>query len=80
MPSPTLSKVQEMSNGFTSQAGQDHADGEKSPVKAKFKKSGARGIGKNDEHDEEEEIGVHMWEKCGKLVMEVPWFRTEGQA
>ncbi|KAK3168831.1 hypothetical protein OEA41_005279 [Lepraria neglecta] len=26
--------------------------------------------------EEEEEIGVHMWEKGGKLVMEVPWFKT----
>ena len=26
---------------------------------------------------EEEEIGVHMWENRGKLVMEVPWFKTK---
>ena len=43
MPSLTLSKVQGTSNGFASQACQDHADGEKSPVKAKFKKSRYKG-------------------------------------
>ena len=36
----------------------------------------------HDEEDEEEEIGVHMWEnRKGSLVMEVPWFksRVEGE-
>ena len=50
-------------------------------MKAKVKKHGGKGAGGNtddDDDDEDEEIGVHMWEKRGKLVMEVPWF--EGHA
>ena len=31
----------------------------------------------HDDEDEEEEIGVHMWEnRKGSLVMEVPWFKS----
>ena len=26
--------------------------------------------------DEEEEIGLHMWENRGKVILEVPWFRS----
>lgn len=29
----------------------------------------------NDD-DDEEEIGLHMWENRGRVVLEVPWFRT----
>ena len=30
--------------------------------------------------DDEEEIGLHMWENRGKVVLEVPWFRTAEHA
>ena len=50
-------------------------------MNAKVKKHRGKGAGGHaDEDDEDEEIGVHMWEKRGKLVMEVPWFKMEGHA
>ena len=35
--------------------------------------------GKHDDDDDEEEIGVHMWENRGKLILDVPWFKDQGQ-
>lgn len=32
----------------------------------------------NDE-EEEEEIGLHMWENRGKVILEVPWFKNPAQ-
>lgn len=32
-----------------------------------------------DEEEEEEEIGVHMWENRGKLILDVPWLKNQGQ-
>ena len=29
-----------------------------------------------DENDDEEEIGLHMWENRGRVILEVPWFKT----
>lgn len=29
-----------------------------------------------DENDDEEEVGLHMWENRGRLILEVPWFKT----
>lgn len=48
-------------------------------MKAKFKKRGSKKAGAHEEEDEDEEVGVHMWERRGKLVMEVPWFETKGR-
>ncbi|KAL8822757.1 MAG: hypothetical protein Q9191_006515 [Dirinaria sp. TL-2023a] len=34
----------------------------------------------NDEEEEqEEEIGLHMWENRGKVILEVPWFKNPAQ-
>jgi hypothetical protein len=30
--------------------------------------------------EEDEEVGVHMWEKGGKVLMEIPWFKTVTEA
>lgn len=30
-----------------------------------------------EEDDDDEEIGLHMWENRGKVVLEVPWLRTK---
>lgn len=51
-------------------------------MNAKVKKHGAgnRHGEEEDDDDEDEEIGVHMWERRGKLVMEVPWFKTDDHA
>ena len=35
--------------------------------------------GKRDDEDDEEEIGVHMWENRGKLILDVPWLKDQGQ-
>ena len=53
------------------------------PAVAKVKGHGAkkaRGDDDADGDDEEEEIGIHMWENRGKLVLEVPWFRRHKEA
>lgn len=82
IPPPTLSKVQGTApDDLGPQTMHDHANGGRWPMKAKFKKHGTKAAG--DDHAEEdgdEEIGVHMWENRGKLVMEVPWFRIEDRA
>ena len=82
IPSPTPSKANGTSNDTTSQSKGIFTDRGTVPVKAKFKKHGgelADGNSKEDK-DEEEEIGIHMWENRGKLVMEVPWFKRQVQA
>ena len=81
LPSPTLSKIHETRNGLASHPTHDPIDpidSETQLVKAKVKERGAKRAGKQSGEDGDEEIGVHMWEKRGKLVMEVPWFRTTG--
>ena len=30
----------------------------------------------SQDDNDEDEVGLHMWERGGKLIMEVPWFRT----
>ena len=77
VPSPTLSRVQGTSNDSSSQ---NTHDGGRWPMKEKVKKRGANEAGDRVQEDEDEEIGVHMWENRGKLVMEIPWFRTQGRA
>ena len=45
------------------------------PVTAKIRRR--RPKNGRDSNEEEEEIGVHMWENRGQLVIEVPWFRSK---
>ena len=78
VPSPTLSKVQGTAHDSGSRTTHDHTNGGWSAMKGRVKKHG--GQGHSAEGDEDEEIGVHMWENRGKLVMEVPWFKTAGHA
>ena len=33
--------------------------------------------GNAEDEDDEEEVGFHLWEKNGKLLMEVPWFQAK---
>ena len=80
VPEPTLAKVGGISNDEGTQGRHDDVDQGRWPMKAKVKKHGGKRTGGNPEDDDEdEEIGVHMWERRGKLVMEVPWFKVEGQ-
>lgn len=78
VPSPTLSRDHGKPHDSGSQTTHDLANGGRWPIKAKVKKHGAKGAGDNIEEDEDEEIGVHMWEQHGQMVMEVPWFKPEG--
>lgn len=78
MPLPTLSKVQGTPDGSDLQISHDGAHGGRWPMKAKVRKYRAKGA--DDDAEEDEEIGVHMWENSGKLVTKVPWFQREGRA
>ena len=78
VPSPALSRVHRVSNGLSSQTVQGEVDGGKLPTKAKTKKPGRNGNNNDNGEDTDEEIGIHMWEKNRKLVMEVPWFNVQG--
>ena len=78
VPSPTLSRARGTSHDSGPENTHGYAHGGKWPVKGSVKKRGAGDHGA--EEDEDEDIGVHMWEKGGKLVMEVPWFKMECQA
>ena len=57
-----------------------HGD-DREGVSAVATKHTPRGKRNNDaeEDDDEEEIGVHMWENRGKLILDVPWLKDQGQ-
>ena len=76
VPVSTLSKATGKTD--TSQS-QPTPNGRKWPTKAKFKKHGSRQECSGVDEDEDEEIEVHMWENRGRLVMEIPWFKKDGQ-
>lgn len=83
IPSRTLSNARgTASKDSGSHSTHAHADGGRWRMNAKVKKHGAgnRHGEEEDDDDEDEEIGVHMWERRGKLVMEVPWFKTDDHA
>ena len=83
VPSPTLAKARGNLNDAGTQGWHDDAGEGRWLMKAKVKKHGGKGTGGNaedEDEDEDEEIGVHMWERRGRLVMEVPWFKMEGHA
>lgn len=80
LPWPTLSQFPGTPSGSLSPTTQFHPDGAGWPLKANVTRHGTKGAGGIAEEDDIEEIGVHMWENRGNLVMEVPWFRTDGHA
>ncbi len=69
-----------MSNGLSSRTAQESADDGNLLTKAKIEKRGRNGNNNDISEDTDEEIGVHMWEKHERLVMEVPWFKMQGRA
>ena len=75
VPQPTLSQVHSASGAGAAPDSKHQSSHRRWPLKAKFKKHGSKPTGYGDDA-EDEEIGVHMWENRGKLVMEVPWFKT----
>ncbi len=50
------------------------------PMRATIKKHMPKRGGNSHDEDEEEEIGVHMWENNGKVKMETPWFKCKVEA
>ena len=60
---------------------QRHKDsGEPRPPSAHGGKIGQRrSMQRPWDDDDEEEIGLHMWEQKGRVILEVPWFRTAVQ-
>ena len=80
VPSPVLSKTNESPNGLNAHPPNGYAQNGRMNVRARVKKHSISGKGEEDEEeDEEEEISVHMWERRGNLVMEIPWFREDGR-
>ncbi len=56
------------------------AGSRRQPMRATIKRHIPRRGKNNDKEEEEEEIGVHMWENNGKLKMETPWFQSKVEA
>ncbi len=50
------------------------------PMRATIKKYMPKRGGNSHDEDEEDEIGVHMWENNGKVKMETPWFKCKVEA
>lgn len=51
------------------------------PMRATIKRHMPRRVFNNHEvEEEEEEIGIHMWENNGKVKMETPWFKSKVEA
>ena len=62
--------------------GQDESEDvgiRRQPMSATIKRHNARRR-RNSDGDEEEEIGLHMWEKNGKVKLETPWFKSKVEA
>ncbi|KAL9036136.1 MAG: hypothetical protein Q9214_006268 [Letrouitia sp. 1 TL-2023] len=76
LPSPALSRARESHGSPVPQRLDDHSGGGRWPKTLNFKKKDVKLRGDNVEEGEEE-IGLHLWEGRGNLVMEVPWFRTD---
>ena len=62
--------------------GQDESEDvgtRRQPMRATIKRHNPRRRPHSD-GDDEEEIGVHMWEKNGKVKLETPWFKSKVEA
>ncbi|KAI4163566.1 MAG: hypothetical protein LQ342_002838 [Letrouitia transgressa] len=75
LPSPALSRAQESLASSIPQPLDDHSGDGRWPKTLNFEKNNVK-VGDNN-IEEGEGIGVHLWERRGNLVMEVPWFRTD---
>ena len=80
MLSPSLPKAHSSSNYFNLRHGSDTTRGSASPVTANFATSNVRRVGAKLEDVDDDDIGVHMWERHHESGVEVPWFRTDGHA
>ena len=46
-------------------------------TKAKMKRRSRNCNNSDNGEDTDEGFGIHMWDKNGELVMEVPWFKMQ---
>ena len=56
------------------------AGNRKQPLRVTMRRHIPRRNKNHGEEEEEEEIGVHMWENNGKLKLETPWFKSKVEA
>ncbi len=77
---PSLPKAHRSSNDSNPRVGQQTTRASLSPMKADFATSNVRRVGAKLEDIDDDDIGVHMWERHHGSGVEVPWFRGDGQA
>ena len=77
---PSLPKAHGSSRDFSPRSGQNSTCGSASPMKANFATSNVRRIGAKLEDVDDDDIGVHMWERHHGSGIEVPWFSGNSQA
>lgn len=77
---PSVPKAQGSPNGFNPRCGQNATGGSVSPMKANFATSNVQKVGAKLEDVDDDDIGVHMWERHHGSGVEVPWFRGDSQA
>ena len=78
--SPSLPKAHGSPNDFNPRYRHDTTRGSVSPMKANFVTSNFRRVGARLEDVDDDDIGVHMWERQHGSGVEVPWFRGDSQA
>ena len=80
-PSDGVSKTW-LQNLFRRGERKENTNGRTIPAVAKVKRSGAKkGRNAHDgDEEEDDEIGIHMWENRGNLAMEIPWFVKNSEA
>ena len=77
---PLVHRIHGSSNDFGPQCGQNTTRESLSPTKATFATSNVRRVGARLEDVDDDDIGVHMWERHHGSGMEAPWFKGGGQA
>ena len=80
MLSPPLAKVHGSPKDFNLRRGSETTHGSPTPMKANYATSNGWKVGAKLEDVDDDDIGVHMWERHHKSGVEVPWFRRDCQA
>ena len=77
---PSLPKAHGSPNGSSTRSELNSTCESPSPMKANFATSNVRRGGARIEDVDDDDIGVHMWERHYGSGLEVPWFRGDCQA
>lgn len=80
MLSPPLPKVHGSPKDFNLRQGSDTTLGSPIPMKANCGTSNGWRVGAKLEDVDDDDIGVHMWERHHQSGMDVPWFKGDCQA